>query len=76
MGNSSLTNNTQCRGERQKSTFVVKVEYCQRGTWQGKVIWAEENRTVRFRSALELLRLINEVVGSEQAEEKADIQAG
>ncbi|WP_034445679.1 hypothetical protein [Butyrivibrio sp. AE2032] len=76
MGNNSLTNNTQCRAERQKSTFVVKVEYCQRGTWQGKVIWAEENRTVRFRSALELLRLINEVVGSEQAEEKADIQAG
>ena len=76
MGNSSLTNNTQCPAERQKSTFVVKVEYCQRGTWQGKVIWAEENRTVRFRSALELLRLINEVVGSEQAEEKADIQAG
>ncbi len=76
MGNSSLTNNTQCPAERQKSTFVVKVEYCQRGTWQGKVIWAEENQTVRFRSALELLRLINEVVGSEQAEEKADIQAG
>ena len=67
MGNSSLTNNTQCPAERQKSTFVVKVEYCQRGTWQGKVIWAEENRSVRFRSALELMKLLDEAMATTRA---------
>ena len=47
-----------------KNTFMVKVEYYQHGTWQGQVIWAEENRLVRFRSALELVKLMEEVVGS------------
>ncbi len=50
--------------DKKKGTFVVKIEYCQHGTWQGKVIWAEENRTERFRSALELLRLMDEAVAS------------
>jgi hypothetical protein len=46
-----------------KNTFIVKVEYCQHGTWQGQLIWAEENKSVRFRSALELVKLMEEVVG-------------
>ncbi len=47
-----------------KNTFIVKVEYCQNGTWQGRVTWAEENRSERFRSALELVKLMDEAVGS------------
>ncbi|WP_022765852.1 hypothetical protein [Butyrivibrio sp. XPD2006] len=49
---------------KKKGTFVVKIEFCQHGTWQGQVIWAEENRTERFRSALELLRLMDEAMAS------------
>ena len=45
-------------------TFVVRIEHCCNGTWQGKVIWVEENRTERFRSALELLRLMDETIGA------------
>ena len=45
-----------------KTTFVVKIEHCQTGTWQGKVIWAEEERTVSFRSTLELIRLMDEAL--------------
>ena len=44
----------------QKTTFIVKVEYLQHGTWQGQLIWAEENRQMRFRSALELIKLMDE----------------
>ena len=47
-------------------TFVVRIEHCSNGTWQGKVIWVEENRTERFRSALELLRLMDEAMGAER----------
>jgi hypothetical protein len=47
-----------------KGTFIVKVEYCQNETWQGQVIWAEENRSVRFRSALELMKLMDEAMAS------------
>ena len=51
--------------DKKKGTFVVKIEFCQHGTWQGKVIWAEENRTERFRSTLELMGLMNEAMASE-----------
>ncbi len=44
----------------KKETFIVKVEYYQNKTWQGQVVWAEQNRSVRFRSALELLKLLDE----------------
>lgn len=72
MGESDSINNTPCAADRHKNTFVVKVEYSQRGTWQGKVIWAEENRAVRFRSALELIRLMDEVIRKEEV--RADVQ--
>ena len=49
---------------RNKSTFIVKIEHCTHGTWQGKVTWAEEERTQRFRSALELVKLMNEAIAS------------
>ena len=48
----------------KKGTFIVKGEYCQNETWQGQVIWAEENRSVRFRSALELMKLMDEAMVS------------
>ncbi len=47
-----------------KTTFIVKVEYLQHGTWQGQVIWAEENRHMRFRSALELIKLMDEAMNA------------
>ncbi len=43
-----------------KNTFIVKVNSHQRQTWQGEVIWAEEQKKTRFRSGLELLKLMNE----------------
>lgn len=40
-------------------TFVVHVKYRQHSTWQGEVVWAEKNEKRTFRSALELLKLID-----------------
>lgn len=53
---------------RLKETFVVKIEHCQNNTWQGKVVWAEENRKVTFRSALELMNLMNEAMVQAQSQ--------
>ncbi len=50
------------RMTNKKETFIVKVEYSQNRSWQGLVIWAEEGRQVRFRSALELLKLMDEAM--------------
>ena len=40
-------------------TFVLKILNRQNSTWQGTVTWVEENKTQNFRSALELLKLID-----------------
>ena len=51
---------------KKQGTFIVKLDHCQRGTWQGRVIWAEENKIRRFRSALELIKLIDGAVSTGQ----------
>ncbi|WP_294783780.1 hypothetical protein [uncultured Eubacterium sp.] len=47
--------------DRQKKTetFIVKVMNKQNATWQGSVTWVDEQREQYFRSALELLKLID-----------------
>lgn len=49
----------------EEGTFIVQVKYRQNATWQGQVIWAEENKKTYFRSALELLRLIDDALRSD-----------
>ncbi len=46
--------------KKQQATFIVKILNCENGTWQGKIIYAEENRTRYFRSMLEMLKLMDE----------------
>ena len=47
-------------------TFIVKIIDNQNSTWQGRVTWVEENRVQHFRSALELLKMIDGVVNQEE----------
>lgn len=53
-----------------KATFIVNVQYRQNATWQGKVLWAETDKSCNFRSALELLKLIDSAL------DEADATAG
>lgn len=41
------------------ATFVVHVKYRQHSTWQGEVVWAEKGKKKSFRSALELIKLMD-----------------
>lgn len=43
----------------QSNTFIVKIIDCQNATWQGSVTWVDEQREQHFRSALELLKLMD-----------------
>ena len=45
--------------KKDKGTFIVKIHECQNATWQGSVLWVEEQHEQYFRSALELLKLID-----------------
>lgn len=52
-------------------TFVVNICYCENSTWQGYVVWAEKNKKEYFRSALELMKLIDDAL-SMPIDNKAD----
>ena len=59
-------------------TFIVRVKFRQNATWQGEVVWAERQERKYFRSALELLKLIDGALdeGSGPAGETDGPQAG
>lgn len=42
-----------------RETFVVQVLNTQNATWQGTVTWTDGRRSESFRSALELIRLMD-----------------
>lgn len=46
--------------KNKKTTFIVSVQYRENATWQGTITWVEENRTQHFRSAFEMLKLMEE----------------
>lgn len=47
------------QGREKDNTFIVKIVNRQNETWQGSVTWTEKQKVQNFRSALELLKLIN-----------------
>ena len=57
--------------EKNTGTFIVKILDQRNATWQGTVTWVEEQKTQNFRSALELLKMIDGVL-----EDKLDIEGG
>ena len=53
-----------------RDTFVVQILDSQNATWQGTVTWTEGRQSKPFRSALELLKLIDSSL-EEKAREEA-----
>lgn len=52
-----------------KGTFEVTVKFMQNSTWQGQIHCVEKNQKQNFRSALEMLRLMDEAL-TESKEDK------
>lgn len=48
------------RAKQKKATFQITIEFREHATWQGRITWAEKNKTIGFRSALEMMRLLDE----------------
>lgn len=49
----------------RKASFIVRVNSRQNATWQGSISWTEKGVTKHFRSALELLKLMDSALGDE-----------
>lgn len=49
----------------KKRTFILEVNDNQNQSWQGTVEWVQGQKKEAFRSVMELLRLLDSVVGNE-----------
>lgn len=54
----------------KQTSFMIVVKNTQNETWQGSIRWVEEKRETHFRSALELIKLIDSAIDTEICEEK------
>ncbi|RQD78662.1 MAG: hypothetical protein D5R97_00130 [Candidatus Syntrophonatronum acetioxidans] len=43
-------------------TFLVRIQYRHNASWQGTLSWLEGKKTIRFRSLLELILLMQEAL--------------
>ena len=53
-------------------SFIIRVQHRQNSSMQGRLTWVDKNKTVFFRSAWEMIRLIDsalEEIGQEQEDD-------
>lgn len=54
-------------GKGKVASFHVQIMFRRNASWQGSVIWTEEGEKRNFRSALELVFLINSALSERQS---------
>ena len=54
----------------KKLSFMIDIKDNQNETWQGSLLWIQESKQENFRSALELIKLIDSAVEKESNENK------
>lgn len=55
----------------KQASFMIVIKNQQHQTWQGSIRWVEENKEVHFRSALEMIRLMDSALEKEDLEEES-----
>ena len=53
-----------------KGTFEISVKFMQNSTWQGQIHWVEKDLRQNFRSALEMLKLMDEALADDSEGDK------
>ena len=51
---------------KKEGTFVVHVNKNENDTWQGQVTWADKDEKLSFRSAMELMSIIDAALNTEE----------
>lgn len=46
---------------KQKASFVLDIKFMQHGSWQGTIKCIENKESYNFRSALEMIRIIDDI---------------
>jgi hypothetical protein len=45
--------------DNKDATFVVHVNKCENESWQGQITWADRDEKISFRSAMELINIMD-----------------
>ena len=53
----------ECEKACKKAVFRIDVLFRDHHTWQGRLIWETENREAVFRSTVELMQVMDEILG-------------
>ena len=67
-----LSDEEMLKNNGEQGTFIIRVEQRQHSSWQGRVTWVEEGKTENFRSALELLKMIDGALDGRDIQEDAE----
>lgn len=51
-----------CGEEKKMPVFYIQILFREHYTWQGKLIWKNEDREIVFHSAMELIQLLDEIL--------------
>ena len=51
-----------CPGSPLMAAFRIQILFREHYTWQGKLVWQDEDQEAVFRSVLELIQLIDEIL--------------
>ena len=51
------------------ATFTIHVQFRQNASWQGTISWIQGNKTQRFRSELEMIKLMIDAMDYEKTAE-------
>lgn len=52
--------------EKVDGTFIVHINKSENDTWQGQVTWADKDEKLNFRSAMELMSIIDAALNTEE----------
>lgn len=58
-----------------RKSFVVQIMNTQNSTWQGTVTWTDGKQQQPFRSALELIRLLDSAISSDSEDKCEESEA-
>ncbi len=48
------------------SNFLITIHHSENNSWQGVINWLDTGKTIHFRSALEMMSLIDEAVARDK----------
>lgn len=52
----------ECSGLNGAAVFKIQILFREHYTWQGRLIWENENQEIVFHSAIELIQLLDEIL--------------